>query len=303
MADEDSRLARRGVLFVSLSALCFAGMGLAVKALHGTIPVFELAFFRSALAIPVLSYLLARRGESVRSARWRPLVLRGIWGVLAMVCYLHAIETLLLADAVVLNYSSPAFAALLGFLVLRETPGPRVLAAAALVACGVIAIARPTFDASALDLSIALGAGLFSGAAYATVRHLRGTESSLRIVWWFNAVASVVTLPLALLTGRWLTLGELAALAGIAALGTLGQVLMTFGFGHGPIARTTLPTVLVLAFSAFGAWTIWGEEVAGWSWFGMALVLAGVVAASAERGPAPAVSVGGAAKTDADCPP
>lgn len=266
-----------GVTLVLLSAACFAGMGLLVKALDGRVPVFVLALFRSVLAVPLLTLHLRRTGTSVASPAWRSLAMRGTWGVLAMLCYFHAIATIPLADAVLLNYTSPAFAALFAILLLGERPRPRVAVAIALVLAGVAALARPRFGGGIWDTAIAAGAGVFSGAAYATVKHLTGTEPPLRIVWWFNAVASAAMLPLALATWSAPRVADLGLLAAIAVAGTAGQLLMTAGFRHGPVSRSAVPTALVLALSTLGGWLAWGEAPSAWSWAGIVASMAAIV--------------------------
>ncbi|MBN8611536.1 MAG: DMT family transporter [Deltaproteobacteria bacterium] len=265
-----------------LSAACFAGMSLLVKGLDGRVPVFVLAFFRSVLAIPLLTAELRRSDTPITSPSWPTLAMRGTWGVLAMLCYFRAIETIPLADAVMLNYASPAFAAFFAIVLLGERPTARVVVALGLAVIAVAALAGPTFSGAALETTIAAGAGVFSGAAYATVKHLTATDPPLRIVWWFNTVASLAMLPLAIAAWTVPSARDGLLLVGIALFGTAGQLLMTAGFRQGPISRSAIPTVLVLAFSTLGAWVLWGEVPSPWSWAGIAASVAAVALIAGE---------------------
>lgn len=258
-------------------------MGLLVKELDGRVPVFVLAFFRSVLAIPLLTAELRRSGTPITSPTWRMLAMRGTWGILAMLCYFRAIDAIPLADAVMLNYSSPAFAALFAIVILGERPTVRVVIALGLAMAAVAALAHPSFSGAALDTTIATGAGVFSGAAYATVKRLTATDPPIRIVWWFNAIASIAMLPLAIVTWSAPNARDGALLFAIALTGTAGQLLMTAGFRHGPISRSAIPTVLVLALSTLGAWLVWGEAPSSWSWVGIIASIAALVLIASEH--------------------
>lgn len=276
-ADAPAADARKGVALVLLASVCFGAMGLVVKALGGRVPLVELAFFRSAIGLVPLSLLLVRRGIPIASPRWRSLSLRGVWGLLAMLCYFRAIATMPLTDAVLLNYTAPVFATLFAVLLLGERPSRRSLGGLALAFAGIVAICKPTFRGSAADDAVALGAGVFSGAAYATVKSLTVSESSWRIVWYFNAVGAVAMLPPAVAHWRTPAWKDALALGAIAAAGTLGQVLMTAGFQQGPVSRSAVPTVFVLAVATLGAWLGWDEVPDAWSWAGVAAVLVAII--------------------------
>ena len=57
----------RGVTLVVLSACCFGAMGMVVKLLANRIGVFELAFFRSAIGLLLLSAYLRHAGATPAS--------------------------------------------------------------------------------------------------------------------------------------------------------------------------------------------------------------------------------------------
>ena len=255
-------------------------MGLMIKGLGQRIPLFELAFWRSALGLAPLAVLLARGRISFTSAQWRTLAMRGIWGLIAMLCYFRAIGVIPLADAVLLNYTSPLFAAVFAVFALGERPSPRTVAILMVALAGIVAVCKPTFQGAPWDYMIALGAGAFSGAAYVTVKLLTRFEPALRIVWYFNLVSCVGVLPLAVAQWQWPSWQDGLWLAAIATTGTAGQVLMTFGFQHAPVARATVPTLGVLAVSAAGAWLFWGETPDTWSWVGILAILTASAAVS-----------------------
>lgn len=65
----------------------------------------------------------------------------------------------------------------------------------------------------------------------------------------------------------------------------VGQVLMTSGFHHGPVSRSAVPTLFVLAVATLGAWLGWGDVPDGWSWVGIVAVLVAIVWVGLTPGP------------------
>ena len=280
----------RGVLLVVLSAICFGAMGMVVKLLANRIGVFELAFFRSAVGLLLLSLYLRHAGVGVGSDERSLLVARGLFGALAMVTYFVALSMIPLADAVILNYTSPAFTIVFATAWLGERPTRRTFGLMAIALAGVVLVMRPsfTFDgASPWGYAAGLGAGLFSGGAYATVKRLTRTSSPWLIVWYFAAVTTILSFPLAMTTWVRPTLTETGLLVGLAALGTAGQLLMTAGFRHGAVSRTSIATISVVAVAALGGWLFWDELPDRGGGLGIALIAVAIVGISRDESPAP----------------
>ncbi|MGR3637724.1 MAG: EamA family transporter [Shimia sp.] len=99
-------------------------------------------FFIDGLVFPVLAYL---RWRSMADAPTPgPLMLRGfIGGLVAFASFgsvMMATRLDSVGEAAVLRETSPVFAALIGWLVLKETVGPRRIALMALIALGAVIV-------------------------------------------------------------------------------------------------------------------------------------------------------------------
>ena len=110
----------RGLRYMAAGAFWFSLMGLLVKAAGQRVPVMEIVLARAIVSL-ALSYVMLRRA---RVAVWgnhpRLLLLRGGLGFVALACLYYAVVHLPLAEATMVQYTSPVFTALFAAWLLRE---------------------------------------------------------------------------------------------------------------------------------------------------------------------------------------
>ncbi|MEM9845578.1 MAG: DMT family transporter, partial [Pseudomonadota bacterium] len=101
-------------------------------------------FFLAAFDFPVMFAVSRRMRARLHGIALRPLLMRGAVG--ALVAYVSFGAIMLatrldqVGEAAVLRETSTVFAALIGWLVLRETVGPRRIALMALIALGAVIV-------------------------------------------------------------------------------------------------------------------------------------------------------------------
>ncbi len=273
------------------SALLFSAMAAFAKLAAGSVPGPEVAFFRFVLGSLVCLAVHQRR--PLRARNLRGLVLRGLFGGCAVLCYFTSIEHLPVGIATLLQYTAPAFTTLWAALALGEKPGLALLGALALTLGGVALLvlgqtpAGEAFTLNRWELVGMLGAVL-SGAAVAAIRQLRATDGSWEIFAAFNAGGALLTLGPTLRS--FVLPGPRAALLVLAAasFSIVAQLGMTWSFRW---LKASLGGVLMqltpVAALAIGA--VWfGEQVRPLAWAGAAVALTGVSLAaylSGVRGP------------------
>lgn len=100
-------------------------------------------FFLTAFDFPLL-FALTPMGARISGLPLRPLLLRGLAGALVAYGSFGAVMLATRLDkvgqAAVLRETSTVFAAVIGWLVLRETVGPRRIALMALIAAGAVIV-------------------------------------------------------------------------------------------------------------------------------------------------------------------
>lgn len=275
-------LRRRAVLFILAAGLLFAAAAACVKALEGAVPLIQLVFFRSLLALPVLLPLLLRAGGWRALATRHPFghAWRTIFGLAGMLAAFHGYETLPLATVTALGFTMPLFLTLLAMPLLGERVGwARGLAVLAGFG-GVLLMVRP-FAGGALPLGptlVVLGGALAWALAMVSIRRLgEAGESGVTIVLWFAIGSSAVTLAGSLPLWVWPSAAQWPLLLGIGVLSALAQLFMTEAYRAG---ETTL--VAPFEYSAI-LWTtllgvlIWTEAPDAWDALGiLALVGSGL---------------------------
>ena len=119
-----------GSALVASAGLMFALAGMGIKMAEESLSSFEVLFWRNVLSLAILTpWVIRYWPHSMRPAHRGLMAMRGVALVAALLCYYHAVSVLPLAEAVLLNFSSPIFVPVLGFLMFRFALDGRVLAA------------------------------------------------------------------------------------------------------------------------------------------------------------------------------
>ena len=266
---------------MAASALGFSAMAALVKLATRTLPTGEIVLARAVVTLAISYAMLRRAGIAPFGTRRGRLVVRGVLGFCALACYYVSLAKLPLADATVLQNTTPVVTALLAWWLLDERVGR---AAAFAIACGlggVVLVVHPSGAAAdPLGVAVALGGATLSAIAYVTVRQLAATERPLVIVFYFPLVATPLALPWALVDFRWPTPVEWLLLVAIGATTQLGQVFMTMGLAIERAGRATSVAYLQVAFAMVWQLAVFGQAPALGTVAGAALIVAGTLAVS-----------------------
>jgi drug/metabolite transporter (DMT)-like permease len=122
-----------------VSAFWFSLMSLGVKTAGRRLPIQEVVLVRGVVTLALSWAVLRRAGLAVRvpgRGRQGLLVLRGLFGTAGLTCFYASLARLPLAEATLLQYTNPLWAAALAALVLGERARPRDLLALAAGARG-----------------------------------------------------------------------------------------------------------------------------------------------------------------------
>ncbi len=273
-----------GLRYMVLSAFFFSLMSLLVKVAGQRLPGAELVLARSVVAL-VISYAMIRRlGVSPWGRRKGLLVFRGLIGFFGLLCFFYAIPRLPLADVTVIQYTNPAFTALLAALFLKETMGRREVMGLLLSLLGVVLVAQPTWlfghAADTLNLTavgIALAGAVFAAMAYTTVRKLRETEHHLVVVFYFPLVATPASIPVMWSDALWPTPLEWLMLLGIGLVTQFGQVYLTKGLHVEKAGRAMSLSYVQIVFAALWGLLFFSEVPGLLTILGALLVVAGTL--------------------------
>ncbi|MGK7889014.1 MAG: DMT family transporter [Leptolyngbyaceae cyanobacterium] len=270
------------IRYILLSALGFAMMSACVKTVAGSgIPVLEIIAARALVSL-CLSYLDVRRKSiSVWGHNHRLLIARGSVGTLALCCVYYAVTTLPLADATVLQYTHPAFTAILALVFLGESVKRSTLICLILSFIGLVVMVRPGAGAilglPPLSLMAALAGAFGSAVAYVIVRRLSQTEDSSVIIFYFPLIALPVSLTL---LGNGFVFPELYQLLLLLLVGVftqVGQVGLTKAMAVEKAGRVTSYSYIQVVFSAIIGIIFFAEIPTLWTLIGGTLIISGAL--------------------------
>lgn len=278
-----------GIALRIAAAGCFSLMsGFMKLAAEDGVSAPELVFWRAVFGLPVVvAWVLMGPGLSALTTR-RPLM--HLWrtglGLCGLFCLFQALTLLPLADATTLGFTSPIFATVLSFLLLKEAVGRHRWAAVVVGFIGVAVVMRPGGEGlPAPGVAFGLVGALFAAGVTVTLRGLSRTEHVAAIVFWFlvgGAVVGALFLPA---FGRMHALQTFAVLAGGGLAGGAAQIFMTQSLRLAPVsavapfdylqiagavvfgwlALSTTPTTSTLLGAALiagaGLYTAWRERV------------------------------------------
>lgn len=225
----------KGIMFIVISALCFAVMNLFVK-LSGDLPAIQKSFFRNFIAAFIALAILKKSGVGFHMEKKNVpiLLLRAILGTIGIIANFYAVDHLLLSDASIIQKLAPFFVIIFSFLLLKEKVSKQQIFSIIIAFIGMLFVVKPSFANSELFASlIAMIGAMSAGMAYTLVRMLsqRGVKGP-QIVFYFSLFSCLSVVPHLIFNFQPMTFQQIAylLLAGIAAAG--GQFAVTAAYSH-----------------------------------------------------------------------
>ncbi len=275
--------ARRGALLMLASTALFTMMSAVVKVVGERIPFFEIMFFRSILALPVVFLIVLRMGggaPNLATQRFPQHVMRAMTGTAAMSCSFFALTVLPLAEQTALTFTTPIFVTLLAIPLLGEKVGIHRFSAVGLGFVGILVIALgkgafmgPMDPWIVFGMVVAVMHGVFSAATTLLVRSLSATERSTTIVLWQSLLMTsftALTLPFVWVTPsgqEWLLLLVIGLVGGVA------QVMLTEAFASAQVSSLGAYSYTGILWAVLLGWIFFGEAPGIATFIGSGLIV------------------------------
>ena len=194
------KLIDKGILFMILSAMISAFSGAVAKVLSESMDPIEIVFYRNLLGVMIILYSLKKIPVSINTSKLHLLLLRGVFGTLAMLLFFYTIATIPLGEAVILNKTSPFFVTILAYYLMKESITRHTLLALIIGFLGVVLIIKPFgIELSSAHILGVLG-GFFAAAAYATIKKIKNIYDARVIMLSFMGIGVILPLLLFLFT-------------------------------------------------------------------------------------------------------
>ncbi len=263
-----------GILLMLCASACFVTMSTLVKAMGDSVPLPELMFLRCLLAVPVLFVSLVRRGEPLVTRAWKVLLLRTVFGSVAMFCFYYALINMPLADCVFLGRTQPLLLTLAApFIVGERTPKEAWVA----ILCGLagsLFIMRPGLAWSGAAW-VALLAAATSAIAHLFVRKLGRTDNPGVIVFNFTFLLAAVSGLLGYQSFVIPNLRQWGFIASISFFASSGQYLLTMAYRHDKAPAIAASSYASVVLSVIYGYFFWSEVPSAATWVGGVCIVSG----------------------------
>lgn len=264
-----------GAKYILLATFFFALMNVGVKMLD-RIPTHEIVFFRALVTLIVGYFLILKAGLNPWGNNKKLLIMRGLSGTIALVCYFYTLQKMPLASAVTIQYLSPIFTVFFSILILGEKARPIQWLFLIMAFVGVIMVKGFDPRITVLELSIGLTAAVFSALAYNFVRKLKDFDHALVVVFYFP----LVTVPIVgvyCLT-EWVQPDwyELSILILVGLMTTIAQIFLTKAYQIDRASNISIFNYLGIIYALLIGFIFFSETLPPLAYGGFAVIMIGM---------------------------
>ncbi len=259
------------------AAFCFATMACIAHGLRGELAWPVVAFARIFVTFVLVAAGLAYFRVPLAIRGTRALWARSLFGSTGLLCTFYSVTHLPITDAVTIFSTGPVWVTVILVAVFRRPLPKQVWFHALLALAGVYVMHRPSFDAQALPLLVALGGAMAAAAAKVSISRCKDLRN-LTVVTHYAACASVVSLGMCVVAADRVVLNpEMSPsvwfwLLPMGLFGTAAQVLLTAAFRRGSPAMVALVGISQIGFSATYDLVLWDYHWDAWKVAGVAMI-------------------------------
>src|SRR4029077_7869369 len=228
--------------------------------------IFEILAIRSGVALLVLLFLLLVRKDLRPHARPRRMglnLIRNVVHYVSQFAWALSLTMLPLAMVFSLEFTMPAWTALLAVWLLHEEMNPSRFGGGRVGLVGVLVILRPgiaSFNPAAL---LVLMAAFGYSITMITTKQLTATETTFGIIFWM----AVIQLPLSLIGSDPAVLFHLEArhilpAIGVGTAGMTSHYCLTNAFRAGDATLVVPLDFMRIPLIAVVGWAFYGERLA-----------------------------------------
>ena len=258
-------------------------MSLCVKQISPEIAISEIVFLRALISLIITRLML----KSIKVSPWGNnrflLLIRGILGTTALLCFIYSLRRLPLASATIIQYTYPTFTAILAGLLLKEKLNKFLIFTLLIGWIGVTIVTNPDwiifelFATPQRDVLVALLGALLTSFAYICVRRLSTSEHPLVIVHYFPLLSIPITLPWVISGGTLPSAFDWVWIIGVGISTQIGQIYLTKGFKLLPAFQASCLNYSQIIFASVWGLIIFNEPITANLIIGTMLILVSTV--------------------------
>ena len=270
-------ISQNGFILMIISTFLFSFASLFVKISSNDcgIPVFEIVFVRSLINTIIIVIIAGVRKENLLGVNKKLLLTRSLLGFTALVAFFYSLSLIKFANAVILTYTSPIFAAIFSVVFLKHRASPILGLKIFVALAGATLVIKPSFEMFNLGGLLGLASGMLAASAYMSVKELNKSNGWVTIVFYFSFISSVLSLPMML--NDYVMPDKKAAvlLISVGVFASFGQIFMTKAYQFLEASQGTLISLFSIVISMVLSHFVLGENLGLLTIIGGTLVFAG----------------------------
>ena len=259
-----------------LAAFWFALMNVFVKKVSH-LPVMELVFFRCTISSAFCFGGLAKEKISWIGENRKLLLLRGIFGTIALLTYFLTLKHMPLGTAVSVQYLSPIFTLIISAWLLKEKIFPVQFLFFGISFAGMLFIKGFDERVSLLYLSIGIFSSFFSALAYNMIRTLSGKEHPMVVVLHFQLMAAITGFAFSIFNWHTPHGMDWLYLFLVGASTQLGQMAMTRSLQKEKASVVSIISYTGVLYALIFGYFLFDETYDAPAIMGMVFIIAGVI--------------------------
>jgi len=269
------------VLWMTGTLLSFSIMAVSVRELAGALTIFEVLAVRSGCGLAILLALALVNRELLKTitfGSFRLHLLRNSVHYASQYAWATSLTLLPLAMVFALEFTMPAWTALLAVLFLGERMTPSRIGVVVFGFIGMLVIVRPGLEGFRPAAVLVLLAAVGYGVTMVVTKQLTKTETTFAIVFFMN----LMQLPMTLLGSDPLFVTKLGThhllpLAGLGIAGLSSHYCLSNAFRAGEAVVVVPLDFMRIPLIALVGWWFYGEMLDIYVFLGAGLIIAGVL--------------------------
>ena len=244
-----------GILLALLGAISLSIMGEFVKMIGPHISDGFILFARFFLSfIFLLPFVLKDRSFSFKVVNMRGLLLRSIFGFIAMMCFFQTLRSMSAANAMLLINTAPVFVPFIVYALTRVKTNFTVMFGIIISVLGVAIIIKPTSGILDVAILIGLASGFFASLATVLLRIVGKQNSPNQMMFYYFLYCAVMGLVAGVIYWQPLSIVDLVLLIFVGIFGALYQFGLTYALKYTQV-RIVSPIMLsAIVFSGVLDW-------------------------------------------------
>jgi drug/metabolite transporter (DMT)-like permease len=244
-----------GILLALLGAISLSIMGEFVKMVGPHISDGFILFARFFLSfLFLIPFILKDKTFSFKVVNMKGLLLRSIFGFVAMMCFFQTLRSMSAANAMLLINTAPVFVPFVVYAITRVKTNLTVMFGIVISVFGVAIIIKPTSGVFDVVILIGLASGFFASIATVLLRVVGKQNSPNQMMFYYFLYCAIMGLVAGVIYWQPLSVKDFIILTFVGIFGVLYQFGLTYALKFTQV-RIVSPIMLsAIVFSGLLDW-------------------------------------------------